>query len=155
MLSMKTSDCNCCHPSFSTSLHTSPAPAQLPSWTQHLGGLHTKSGISLNSPHSLRPAFQAGALGLIPGQGKENRRNWVVDFRSDKPDFKALQAMISRIQRCVLITAGRKETKARARGKMQQGRQIKTGSKCRDEDVPSTPRLEPTLLQGSTPVSCL
>lgn len=38
-----------------------------------------------------------------------------------------------------MITRDKKETIERAAGKMQQGRKIEPGSKCRDEDQPSAP----------------
>lgn len=46
-------------------------------------------------------------MGLMLGKGEESRG--VLDSRRGKPDFKAPQALLSRVERCLLVTGGRKE----------------------------------------------
>lgn len=130
------------HPSPATCLDPTPWGLALPAYQRQ---------DKPDYPHSLRPTCQAGALGLMLGKGKESRRNGVFDSRRGKPHFKALQAMFSGVERCLLITGGRKETKGRSKGKNGTGKTDGARMRLRCQ----APRSEPHLLQGSAPVSCL
>lgn len=146
-------------PSLFHSTPAQPQPSKLLGSNTQVAWLHlpTKGSISLTSPHGLRPTYRAGAPGLVLGKGTESRRNGVLDFRRDKPDFKPLQAMLSRVERCFQITGGRKENKERARGKCNKEDRLsqEVNAEIRMYLPPQAPRSEPCLLHGGTPVSCL
>lgn len=153
--------CCCCPSSFSTPLHPSPAlPSYLlgPNTSEAWLSLPTKGKISLNYPHSVRPTYQAGALGLMLGKAEERKRNRVFDARRGDPHLKALQALLSRMERSLLVTGGRKEIKGSNQRKTatgEAGLSQEVNAEIRMHLQPQAPRSEPGLLQGSAPVSCL
>lgn len=78
-------------------------------------------------------------------------------FRKGNPDFKALQAVLPRVERRFLITEGREETKRRARGKCNREDRLSqvVNAEMRLRLPPQDPKSESRLLHGGTPVSCL